>query len=156
MEHLACVYRDVSFTSGPKKTTTERHRVLEMFVGIICACTPAAAKSCNHHLRNLGTLKRHIDSRLIKSGNQSWKTSFRSPLGAAPRLKTIKRLPGLYSTMDSTIDNVYQGSGTLDTNRSKTVQTFIQGGNTHSVYGDGIHLTFDLQNDISQAYGRDN
>ena len=118
-----------------------------MFVGIICACTPAAAKSCNHHLHNLSSLKKQIDSRLVKSSNRTRDVAFRSPL----KHRGVKRPPGLYSTIDSTTDDVYQGSATLDSDHSNAVHPLIRSEHQHPLESGGIHLTFELQNSTSRV-----
>ena len=44
---------------------------------------------------------------------------------------------------------MYQGSGQVD---GKSIRTYIQSGKQHVVENNGIHLTYEMQNQISQAH----
>ena len=54
--------------------------------------------------------------------------------------------PGQYSNID-----IYQGQGHMAKAQSKTVRTFIRRGKQHDLENDGIHLTFEMHNQVSQA-----
>ena len=54
--------------------------------------------------------------------------------------------PGQYPNID-----IYQGPGHMGKAQSKNVRTFIHRGNQHDLENDGIHLTFEMHNQISQA-----
>ena len=129
------LYRDQADTYG---------RILEVFFGIICACTPAAAKSCNHHLKSFSTLKLIVVSQFsrIKLSTKPSKASL------LPR--TSDHPPGRYSNID-----VYRGPAYTGRAQGKSIQTFVHKGKQQDVENDGIYLTFEMQNQFSQAYHPD-
>ena len=116
-----------------------------MFVGIICACTPSAARSSNHHLQQFDSIKSYISSHL---GLSSFKQSKEST-SSGPTESQKKRKGKYHSKQYSTIDDVYQGLGQVD---GKSIRTYIQSGKQHGVENNGIHLTYEMQNHISQAH----
>lgn len=128
------------FLSQSQVLANRCERILEVFVGIICACTPAAAKSCNHHLKNLSALKTTVISQLSRIG-LSTKQSQASLLS-----RKGDHQPGQYSNID-----IYQGPGHTGNAKSKGIQTFIHNGKQHDLENDGIHLTIEMENQISQA-----
>ena len=111
-----------------------------MFVGIICACTPAAARSYNHHLSNLSALKLIFASQFSRIG-LSTKQSQASDLS-----REGDHHSGQYSNID-----IYQGRGRMGKAQSKNLRTFIQRGKQQDLENDGIHLTFEMHNQVSQA-----
>lgn len=66
--------KDVTWALMPVITVT----LVEMFVGIICACTPAAAQSCRHNLPSYDTLKS-----LLLSHSHALRSSFKGTLSAS-------------------------------------------------------------------------
>ena len=111
-----------------------------MFVGIICACAPAAARSYNHHLANLLALKIIVISRLsrVRSSTKQSQASLLSREG--------DHQSGKYSNAD-----IYQGPGHMGKAQSKNIQTSIHNGKQHDIESDGIHLTFEMHNQVSDA-----
>ena len=106
----------------------------------MCACTPAAARSLNHHLQNLGAFKIFVLSKIFKI-KLSTKRSQATLLS-----RKIGHRPGQYSNLV-----VYQSSNHTEKAQGKGIQIFIQGGNQQDINNDGIHLTFEMHNQVSQA-----
>ncbi|KAM0802497.1 hypothetical protein BDR22DRAFT_102870 [Usnea florida] len=115
--------------------------ILEIFVGIICACTPAAAKSGNYHLKNLSALSLFVVAQLSRI-RLSTKQSQASLLS-----RTGNHQPGQYSNID-----IYQGPGRLGQAQNKNVRTFIHRGKQQDLENDGIHLTFEMHDQVSQLH----
>ena len=111
-----------------------------MFVGIICACTPAAARSYNHHLNRLLALKTIFISQLSRVG-LSTKRSQASLLPLEDDHQS-----GKYSNID-----IYQGPGHMGKAPSKNIHTFITKGKQSDLESDGIYLTFEMHDQVSQA-----
>lgn len=118
--------------------------LLEIFVGIICACIPSAAKSCNHHLQSLRALKTLVVSQLSKV-SLSTKQSQSSLLS-----RRGDHQPGQYANVD-----VYQGPEYPGKARTQPTKTFIRSGEHHDVENDGIHLTFEMQSQLEKAVRSD-
>ena len=119
-------------------------RLLEVFVGIICACTPAAAKSCSHHLESLSAFKTFVVSQFSKVGSGAKQSQ------AFSESQFGDHQPGHYASSD-----IYQGPGYTENARGKSIQTFINKGKQHDVESDGIYLTYEMQNQVSTAYHPD-
>lgn len=128
-------------TSYPRVLANNYERLLEMFVGVICACTPAAARSYNYHLKNFSVLQIFVVSQLsrIGLGTKQSQASLQSREGG--------QQPGHYTNID-----VYQGPGHTGKTQSKSIQTFINRGKQHDVENDGIYLTFEMENQFSKAH----
>ena len=88
-------------------------RLLEIFVGIICACTPAAAKSYDHHVQNLSTLKTIFTSQLSKIGSSTKQSQ------ASLSSRQGDHHPGQYSNTD-----ICQGPRHIGKARTKDFRTF--------------------------------
>ena len=110
-----------------------------MFVGIICACTPAAARSYSHHLESLSALKIIFLSQLSRVG-----LSTKQSRAFLLSRDGGDRQPGKYSNID-----IQQRPGHVGkAHQSKNdIQTLMQkGGKQHDLESsDGIHLTFEMQ-----------
>ena len=55
--------------------------------------------------------------------------------------------PGNYSNHD-----IYQGLGHMGKAQTKNVRTFIHKGKQQDLENDGIHLTFEMRNQVSQVH----
>lgn len=114
-----------------------------MFVGIVCACIPSAAKSCNHHIHCVGALKSYIGSRVLKLNSQAFGASHSPHSSPFPTDRAAGYLK--YST----IENIYLGSRNGDKAQNRGTKTFVEAGKQHEVEHDGIRLTFEMQNEYS-------
>ena len=65
---------------------------------------------------------------------------------ASPLSREGDHQPGKYSNID-----IYQDSGHIAKAQSKTVHNFIRRGKQHDLENDGIHLTFEMHNQVSQG-----
>ena len=116
-------------------------RLLEIFIGIICACTPAAAKSLNYHIKTLDALKIFVVSQLSRIGV----TTKQSQASLLSQTGDHHHQPGSYSEL-----GVYQGPNYTSRIQGKGIQTFIHKGKQQDdVENDGIHLTYELENQYS-------
>ena len=114
--------------------------LLEMFIGVICACAPSAAKSYNHHSEHFGAFNIFIHSRLFKTGTTT----------KQPKASLIFRKGGSQPRYPSDID-VYQGPGYAGHAPNKSIRTFVHSGKPLDLENDGIHLTFEMRNHSTQA-----
>lgn len=124
--------------------------ILEMFIGISCACTPSAAKSFNHHLPNLGAFKSYVSSGLSRLVTQQYNVFSGSGTASTSKDRAAKYRSGQFST----IEGIYQGSSDGHETHGKGIQTVIRTGRHHQVESDGIRLTFEMQSDVSRADSR--
>lgn len=125
----------------PRVSANAHERLLEVFVGIICACTPAAARSCNYHLKNLSAFRTFVVSQMSRirlSTKQSQASLLQRDGG---------RQPGHYSNI-----GIYDGLGHAGKAQRENMQTFINKGKQHDVENDGIYLTFEMENQYTQAH----
>lgn len=131
-----------------KADLTKIFRLSELNIGIIVACMPAASRACRHvspfyktirsrwsKYRLFGTIgskfKRHTqDSSRPSAGEQQ-------PSDGA---RFSQRLP--YEQLE---DNSIDFPGYSKPPAAKTVRTFIRGEKQDEVDGDGIHLTYEMQ-----------
>ena len=122
---------------------TDHPRVLEMYVGIICACTPAAAKSFKHHVQRFDSLRTYISSYLPVSSLKRFKESSYTMSNGSTKAEREKFKHRQYSTVDE-IYRSAQGKG-------NNISTYVQSGKHDDIENDGIHLTFEMQSEVSRA-----
>ena len=145
VEYLARQYSNVSpsyLRRNYKSRRTDHRRILEMYVGIVCACTPSAAKSFKRHVQQFNSFRSYISSYLPVSSLRQSKASSSSKSNALSKDKErFKQRQYL------TIDEIYRSAQ----GKGKSTSTFIQSGKQHNVENDGIHLTYEMQNEVSRA-----
>lgn len=111
-----------------------------MFVGIICACMPAAAHTCHHHLPSYDSLRTILRSRygyLEKKFRGTYRTSSSVPESISHDVKTSR---GVYEG--------YVNLGTLEhspTVPAKPIQSLVHHGKPEKFNHGGIHLTYEMQ-----------
>ena len=108
-----------------------------MFAGIICACMPAAAHTCHHHLPSYDSLKKNLQIRYRSFGLKDRSTDPSFPESTSHGIKTSR--------------SVHEGYVGPETPRlllpvpTKSLRTFIHRGNTDNLDHDGIHTTYEMQ-----------
>ena len=111
--------------------------LLEMFVGIICACMPAAANTCHRHLPSYDSLKKNLRVHYRLLGRKDRSTGPFFPESTSHAIKTSR--------------SVHEGYVSLDAPQlpmpvpAKSPWTFINRGNTGKFDHDGIHRTYEMQ-----------
>ena len=144
----ACQYRNVSPSSIPcTNTMTESsRRLVEMFVGIVCACMPSAAQTCRHHLPHYRSLKTRVYFQLhaLRSGIRRIQNpdDYSNSGGHPETTSTAGPYPDLQS---------YKLAKHSDLTQTKGIRTFIHGGLRGDIESDGIHLTYDMS--TNSQYG---
>ena len=107
-----------------------------MFVGVICACMPAAAHTCHRHLPSYGSLKKNLPIRYRSLGLKDRSTGPSFPESTSHGIKTSR--------------SVHEGYVSLEAPRlpmpvpAKSLRTFIHRGNTDDLDHDGIDLTYEM------------
>lgn len=143
-----CEHRDVSLfsvDSPPAKClqsrivgqVDEESSLVEMFVGIICACMPAAAHTCRHHLPSYDCVSTTLRSRYESLGKGLRRTNPTSSLLSKRGSRDVKTPRGAYEG--------YYNLGRLQRDLpfpAKSLQTY---GRTDDLNYDGIHLTYEMQ-----------
>jgi hypothetical protein len=123
-------------------------RLLELDIGIIVACMPAAARACRHDspfyemLRSRWSISRlfgTIGSKFQRNTQDSSKPSA-GEHQTSDGARNPQRLP--YKQLE---DNLDRFPGHLNPPAAKTMRTFIHGKKQDEVDGDGIHLTYEMQ-----------
>lgn len=144
-----CEHRDVSLLSVGSPTTNictvraladGNPSLLEMFVGIICACMPAASHTWQHHLPSYDSFKYHLRARNGTSGLKLGGTNPTPSSFAENNPRDVKTSRG-----------VHEGYVNLDVlghelpRPVKPLQTFIYSGRPDDLNHDGINLTYEMQ-----------
>lgn len=128
--------RDQTWALIPANTVT----LLEMFVGIICACMPAASHTWQHHLPSSDSFKYHLRPRNGTSGLKLGGTNPTPSSVAESNPRDVKTSRG-----------VHEGYVNLDVLEHelprpvKPLQTFIYSGRPDDLNHDGINLTYEMQ-----------
>lgn len=152
MESYTCQHSDVSLsttnTSSPQASlpilqdsgADDTTSLLEMFVGIICACMPAAAHTCHHHLPSYDSFKNILRSRYgsLQNKLRSYSAFSSLPEDSAHDVGTSRG-----------VHEGYGHGGTMSGRArvaAKPLQTFVQRGTTaDDLNHDGIHLTYEMR-----------
>lgn len=111
-----------------------------MFVGIICACMPAAAHTCHHHLPSYDSIKNILRSHYGSLGQRLRRPNPTSSTVSERNSRDLKTPRGVYEG--------YVNLGGLDHARpvpAKSLQTFVHNGSPDDFSHDGIHLTYEMQ-----------
>ena len=111
-----------------------------MFVGIICACMPAAAHTSHHHLPSYDSIRSILRSRYGSLGQRlrrTYPTSSSLPEDSSHEVRTSRG-----------IHEGYINLGTLESGPrvpAKTLQTFVRHGKADDLNNNGIHLTYEMR-----------
>lgn len=137
----ACQYLNVSpsplltifhpTSSTPKFLIPSRklYSLVEMFVGIICACMPSAAQSVRHNLHHYESLKTRISYRLYSLRSRHRRTHPASSSDMEKNQGSTADIEGPYLDLRN-----YQLAKHSDLAQTKGVRTFIQGGTSRGDY----------------------
>ncbi|CAF9943010.1 MAG: hypothetical protein ALECFALPRED_010428, partial [Alectoria fallacina] len=125
--------------------------LVEMFIGISCACMPAFSKMLHHHLPAVEKLRSLLSSRFAslrssKSGDRPGRSGFSQSDDQShyPVAKTVK---GPYSHLEAELKSP-QGDTfqpTYELGQLQSVQTFIGKGWKKGPSDDKIHLTHEIR-----------
>ena len=108
-----------------------------MFVGIICACMPAAAQIYHRHLPSYESWKKNLKIRYRSLGLKDRSTDLSFPESTSFNIKTSR--------------SIHEGYVNLEAPEfpmpvtAKSLRTFIHRGSPDDVDHDGIHFTYEMQ-----------
>lgn len=123
--------------SVPRLWADQIPSLLEMFVGIICACMPAASHTYHHHLRSYESLKKDLNFRYGSLGLKGRSTEFSFPESRSHDIHTSRSVHEGYFSFDTPEHSIPVPA--------KSVQTSFRNEDTHGPDHGGIHLTYELQ-----------
>lgn len=140
-----CKYHNVCLFNcapSPKITsmnvrTDQDYSLLEMFVGIICACMPAAANMCHRLLPSYDSLKKNLQTRYRSLDLKSRSTRPSVPKSTSRGIETSR--------------SVHEGYVSLEAPElpmpvpAKSLRTFIHNRSPDDVEHDSIHPTYEMQ-----------
>ena len=109
-----------------------------MFVGIVCACMPAAAHTCHRHLPSYDSLKKTLQSRYRSLGLKGPSTYPSFPESTSNGIKTSRSVHEGYVSLEAPEIPMPVPAKSLGT-------SFIHRENTGNLSHDGIHLTYEMQ-----------
>lgn len=108
-----------------------------MFVGIICACMPAAAHTCHRYLLSYDSLKKNLQVRSRSLGLKDRRADPSVPGSTSCGIKTSRSVGERYVDLEA--PELPMPPPT------KSLRTFIHRGSPDDVDHDAIHLTFEMQ-----------
>ena len=134
------------------------HRVVELCIGISCACMPAFSKMIHHHLPALKKLHSLLSSRFVSllptktSGTTGHSGSSQSDDRNHHAEGKIARGPYRPLKVEFDSPGGAASNPTYELGQLRSVQTFIGKGWDSGPSDDQIHLTHDIQQQETKAH----
>ena len=140
-DHLVRFFNYPSITNcnRPRMRADWSPSLVEMFVGIMCACMPAAAHTYHHHLRSYESLKQNnLHSRYRPSTSKDHSSKPLSPQSKPHAISTSRGVHEGYVSLDAL-------EPAMPTPHAKSLDTFNRTGSHNDLDHDDIILTYELQ-----------
>ena len=122
--------------------TDQGPSLLEMFVGIICACMPAAVHICHHYLPSYDSLKENLQIRYRSLALKHRSTDPSFPESTSHGIKTSRSVHEGYVNLERPELPMPVPVKSLWT---KSLWTFAHPGSPGDFDHDGIPLTYEMQ-----------
>ena len=108
-----------------------------MFVGIICACIPAAAHTCHHHLPSYDSLKKNLQTRYLSSRVKGRRKDPSFPEKTSHGVKTSRSVHERYVDLEAPELPMPVPA--------KSLMTLIHRASSDDLDLDGIYLAYKMQ-----------